>query len=145
MPASIADWGQSAAGWESPSPERPQESPAVVAVGSQTRCLQNESVWYGRCLQFESTISKEVQGKHSVPCPPCRNLRFPAPHSLGAANRAAAEIACRLHLPPAAAARNSHDTLQPLDESIIVGYALSAKCVTHYVLSHYLGITKCSM
>ena len=44
--------------------------------------------------------------------PALPQMRFPAPHSLGAANRAAAEIACRLHLPPAAAARNSHDTLQ---------------------------------
>lgn len=67
MPASIADRGQSAAGWESPNPERLQESPAVAAVGSQARCLQNESMGFVQCYQFESTVCKEVQGKHSVP------------------------------------------------------------------------------
>ena len=68
-----------------------------------------------------------VQGKLVFPlCSPALpQKRFPAPHSPGAGNRAAAEIACRLHLPPAAAARNSHDTLQPYgDESVIVGYTL---------------------
>ena len=109
----------------------------MVAVGSQPRCLQIESMGFVQCYQFESTIGEEVQGKHRVPCPPCRNLRFPAPHSPGAANRAAAEIACRLHLPPAAAARNSHGTLQTKAESVIVGYALSGKCVTHYVSSGF--------
>ena len=68
-----------------------------------------------------------VQGKRQRPlCSPALlQKRFPALHSPGTANRAAAEIACRLHLPPAAAARNSHGTLQPYgDESVIVGYTL---------------------
>ena len=40
-----------------------------------------------------------------------------------------------------------HDTLQPLDESIIVGYALSTKCVIHYVLSGFqlLSTALCSI
>ena len=126
--------------------KRLQESPVVVAVGSLTRCLQNESIVmvamlsnckHGSTARMLRRSDEEVQGKHLVPCPPCRNLRFPAPHSPGAANRAAAEIACRLHLPPAAAARNSHGTLQMKAESVIVGYALSTKCVTHFLSSCY--------
>jgi len=61
---SIADWGQPAAGWESPNPKRLQEFPAgggcsitdaMLACMLQIGCLQNESVGFEQCLRIEST------------------------------------------------------------------------------------------
>ena len=89
--------------------KRLQESPVVVAVGSLTRCLQNESIVmvamlsnckHGSTARMLRRSDEEVQGKHLVPCPPCRTLQMKA-------------------------------------ESVIVGYALSTKCVTHYLSSCY--------
>ena len=100
MPASIADWGQSAAAWEHPIPERLQESPAVVAVGAQTRCLQNESIVMVAMLSnckhgsARGCSGDPVKGYRGNWCSPC---------ALGRA----------------------HGTLQPYgDESVIVGYTL---------------------
>jgi len=63
---------------ESPSPEEVAGiscgggwgiTDAMLAGMLQIGCLQNESMGFVQCYQFESTVGKEVQGKHSVPWP----------------------------------------------------------------------------
>ena len=58
----------------------------------------------------------EAAAAAAFPAPASRLAAITAsgPRSPGPESRAAAEIACRLHLLPAAAARNSHGTLQPI-------------------------------